>query len=256
MSLVAAAVCPHPPLLLPGLTGAGSPVDPAAELRAACLDAVRRVLSVGTDVVVLVAGDPAAPPDAGREWDPGAASGVEGYSAGRVASQSPSGDEPLPLGLAVGRHLLDAAGWTGPRRLVAVSSMAAPADCLALGRRWVRGEQRVALVALGDGSARRTLKAPGYLDPRALELDALAEKGLHGDLGVLRELDPLVCGQLLVAGRAAWQVLAGAAEGAGAITPTEHLDADPYGVRYLVVSWAVGIPLGLHGPDSTTITRE
>ncbi|MBK6870355.1 MAG: hypothetical protein IPG94_02855 [Kineosporiaceae bacterium] len=250
--LVAAAICPHPPLLLPGVTGAAVQLDPAAELRAACREAVAAVTDAAPDVLVVIAGQdhPAgSTPDAvpHREWDPAACDlGVERYTAGRVAGQrgtprSPlrGGTPVLPLGLAVGQVLVDLAGWTGRRRLVSVPAAATVEHCLQLGRELAGVATRVGVVVLGDGSARRTIKAPGYLDPRAHDLDALCEKGLRGDLTVLRALDPGQCADLLVAGRAAWQVLAGLAEDAGPVACVVHHDADPHGVRYLVASWMV-----------------
>jgi aromatic ring-opening dioxygenase LigB subunit len=96
---------------------------------------------------------------------------------------------------------------------------------------------RVALLAMGDGSACRDLKAPGYLDPRAKEYDGAVVKALAAaDPAALLALDPALSAELMVAGRAPWQVLAGAA--AGAPMRGEVLyDAAPYGVQYTVAVW-------------------
>ena len=55
--LIAAAVCPHPPLLVPEVTGAS---DPAAReldrLRAACRDAVAVLLGAAPDLLVVAGG--------------------------------------------------------------------------------------------------------------------------------------------------------------------------------------------------------
>ena len=48
--IVAAAVCPSPPLLAPELTGQA---DILPELRAACAAAVARLLAAAPDVVVV-----------------------------------------------------------------------------------------------------------------------------------------------------------------------------------------------------------
>jgi hypothetical protein len=50
--LVAGAVCPHPPLLVPELAGGAAPELDA--LRAACDEAVRRLLAARPDLVVVV----------------------------------------------------------------------------------------------------------------------------------------------------------------------------------------------------------
>jgi len=87
---------------------------------------------------------------------------------------------------------------------------------------------------MGDGSARRSLKAPGYLDPRAAAFDADVKQAVRtGDLGALLRLDQALARDLMATGRPAWQVLAGAM---GELVPvTEVLYCgDPFGVAYLV----------------------
>lgn len=229
--LVAAAVCPHPPLLLPGLTGAS---DVLAELRAACRDAVGHLIAARPDAVVAVGGA-----ERTRTWDDAAPRGVARFGGRRDSRAVSEPGSVLPLSLAVGQHLLDASGWAGVRRLQAVAGDARLPDCSALGRELVAGSPRVALLVLGDGSARRGLKAPGYLDPRAAEFDEQVRRGLAGDPAVLATLDPALAGDLLVAGRAPWQVLAGAA---GATSPAAveaeiTYAEDPFGVFYVVARW-------------------
>jgi hypothetical protein len=64
--LVAAAVCPHPPLLIPAATGSQETEAPAAHsdvdislarLRAACTVAVSRLLAARADQVIVVGAD-------------------------------------------------------------------------------------------------------------------------------------------------------------------------------------------------------
>ena len=84
-------------------------------------------------------------------------------------------------------------------------------DCLTLGTRIAARAPRVALLAMGDGTARRSTSAPGYLDERAEPFDAAVEHAFRdGDLPALAALDPALAADLLAAGRPAWQVLAGA----------------------------------------------
>jgi hypothetical protein len=69
---------------------------------------------------------------------------------------------------------------------------------------------RVGLLVMADGSACRSPRAPGYLDPRAAAFDAALEQAVRGgDLGALRAMDESVARELLASGRPAWQVLAG-----------------------------------------------
>jgi len=90
---------------------------------------------------------------------------------------------------------------------------------------------------MGDGSARRGLKAPGYLDERAFPFDDRAVQALScADVETLSALDPGAAADLLVAGRAPWQVLAGAL-GRRPAAGRLLLADDPFGVLYLVVTW-------------------
>ena len=55
--LIAAAVCPHQPLLIPEATGAPGAADPElSRLRTACRDAVAGLASARPDLIVVLAG--------------------------------------------------------------------------------------------------------------------------------------------------------------------------------------------------------
>jgi hypothetical protein len=98
----------------------------------------------------------------------------------------------------------------------------------------------VGVLAMGDGSARRTVKAPGYLDAAAAPFDAAVARALdEGDAAALAGLDPVEGERLLAAGVPVWRAL-GAALTGRAITGRLHLDAAPFGVGYLVADWVVG----------------
>jgi hypothetical protein len=124
----------------------------------------------------------------------------------------------LPLSLGLGAMLLDEGGYRGPRRLIAVGQDEPTGTCAALGAELAIGEARTALLVMGDGSARRSLKAPGHLDPRAGPFDAHVERAVRaGRLGALLDLDEALARDLMATGRPAWQVLAGAMpDGTGA----------------------------------------
>jgi hypothetical protein len=147
----------------------------------------------------------------------------------------------LPLALGIGALLLDQAGYRGPRVLHGIAGDEPPAACLALGREIAASAPRVALLAVGDGTARRSASAPGYLDERAAPFDEAVERAVRdGDLPALAALDPALAAGLLAAGRPAWQALAGALSAdysgaSGLETEIVYSDA-PLGVAYLVAT--------------------
>ncbi|MBL7501024.1 class III extradiol dioxygenase subunit B-like domain-containing protein [Frankia sp. CNm7] len=249
MTLVAAAICPHPPLLVPRV-GAGEPVA----AREPALAAVRRLRAAGPDLVVVVGDDPEALAAGSLIYPPTAVGDFRGFGVdfrvplGPGARGAPGG-AALPLSLAVGAWLLAEAGVTAGRRGLGVSPKAEPAEAAALGAGLVEAAaaagERVALLVMGDGSARRTPKAPGSLDDRAGPYDAVVERALATvDLDTLLSLEPGLAADLLVAGRASWQVLAGALRAAGTggwASDVLYADA-PYGVGYFVCLWEPEVP--------------
>ncbi|MEV0940173.1 hypothetical protein AB0I90_07335 [Micromonospora wenchangensis] len=265
MPLLAAAVCPHPPLIVPELAGAAAPE--LAELRAACAAAVAALYAAGADTVVLVgAGERTtelALPRRGSFAPWGlpltvglaTAGGDPVPPSGDVEPVSPpADDEPLPLSLLVGAWLVDRTAPPAPTawRMVSVASDE-PADrCAALGA-GLRVDGPWALLVLGDGSACHGPKAPGYDDPRAGAYDEGVARALaDADADALLGLDPELSAQLRVAGRPAWQVLAGAVRTAGGDWHGElRHHGVPYGVGYLVASWTRTDPTGPTGPDGT-----
>jgi hypothetical protein len=97
-------------------------------------------------------------------------------------------------------------------RLQAVAADLPTADCLRLGAELAALAPRVALLAMGDASARKAAGVHGAADPAAERYDAEVRAAFAAaDPGRLARLDPALDSELMVAGRAAWQVLAGAA---------------------------------------------
>jgi hypothetical protein len=247
--IVAAALCPAPPLLARELTGA-DPVVP--ELRRACRDAAAGLLQSRPDVVAVVgAGEQTGTwdgstaldlsgfaPGIGRAtWDGRAKLGESGVVP--TAGPAPGGSPGLPLPLGLGARLLDQAGHSGPRVLQLVGADEPAGRCAELGARIAQSAGRVALLALGDGSACRGPKAPGYFDARSGPFDAEVERAVRdGDLDGLLALDQDLARDLMVTGRAAWQVLAGALQGTDPSAEIIYRD-DPFGVAYLVASLVV-----------------
>lgn len=242
MPLVAAAVCPHPPLIVPELAGAAA--GELADLRAAADAAVARLLATEARTVVVVgAGDRTAElsyPYRGSfaPWGAPLEVRLGRHPAGII------GTDGLPLSLLVGAWLLSrarpqvATTW----RMISVAADEPVERCAAGGGRLGSRTQPWALLAMGDGSACRGVTAPGYDDPRAPAYDEGVAAALAGaDADALLGLDPGLSAELRVAGRAPWQVLAGAARAAGGDWRGDlSYHQAPYGVAYFVANWARG----------------
>jgi hypothetical protein len=222
---VAVAFCPSSPLLLPGVEGRAAPET--TELRRACAEAVARMLAARPGVVVVV-GEGVAP---GVRFGPGDAGDLRGFGVDleiAFADRVRAGGRRLPLPHTLGTWLLDEAGFPGTR--VGVG----PAD-LGLLVRDLPGP--LGVLAMGDGSARRSVKAPGYLDAAAGPFDAGVAAALaSGDAAALAALDLGEGERLLAAGVPTWQAV-GAALSGHIVSAHLHLDAAPFGVGYLVADW-------------------
>jgi hypothetical protein len=302
--LIAGAVCPHPPLLIPAALGSAA-ADPPADLRKVgdtAAQAVSGLADARPDLIVVVGGGAVE-----REYGADASGGLHAFGVDVTVGP---GEPVLPLSLTVGRWLLEragilvrdeapgrtaglvgagaelvgagvcltdetgadlpteAAGLPGeaadlPGEAVSVPG-AVPADaesgggipvvfqevprnatagaCLKLGR--ILGDRApgVALLAMGDACARPAREDPDVPDPAAQDYDEeVAEALAAADARWLARLDPALDDELVVAGRAAWQVLAGAARGTAARGTRMQgrllCMAAPYGVTYLVASW-------------------
>lgn len=258
--LLAAAVCPHPPLLVPEVAGSAAPE--LGDLRAACDTVVRRLFAAEPDIVVVVGTGPVTGP-----IRPPATGSLQPWGVDLDVPLTPGQPDRgavLPLSLTIGAWLLTRHDPRPPTSTppnpatspsatpnpttpnpappvfaVQVAADAGPAELAALAEEVDAAGDRVALLVLGDGSACRGEKAPGYDDARALPYDQRVAAALaDADLDVLLDLDPVLSAELKAAGRAPWQVLAGAARAAGEGWRGELLyESAPYGVAYFVASW-------------------
>jgi RimJ/RimL family protein N-acetyltransferase len=229
--LIAAALCPAAPLVARELTGA-DPVVP--ELRRACRDAVAGLVAAAPGLIAVVG----VAAEGGRWTDGRLDLGVFAPALRGATEGRPPGHVALPPSLGLGGLLLDQAGYDGQRELYAVTLDETAADCAALGARLGALRDRVALLVMADGSACRTLKAPGYLDPRSEPFDAEVVRAIRErDAAALLALDADLAQQLLATGRPGWQVLAGAARESWSGTQVRYCD-DPFGVLYMVASMA------------------
>jgi len=237
--LIAAALCPAPPLLARELTGA-DPVVP--ELRQACFDAAAELVRSAPDVVAVV-----GTADQTRAFGARGPLDLAAYAPalgrddgdgrdGRDGAAPPRSGGPLPFPLGLGCRLLDQAGYVGQFMLQAVSEQASAAECAALGASLADAATGVALLVMADGSARRSLKAPGYLDERSFAFDARVTDAIRdGDMAALLALDAGLARELMATGRPGWQVLAGALAGQRTSGLIRYCD-DPFGVAYLVAT--------------------
>lgn len=222
MTLVAAAVCPGTPLLAPEVSVRDGGV---AGVRNASLEAVGALVASAPTVVVVL-GDAATTGERQGTWD------WHPFGVARRGEAGPA----LPRSLGIGAWLLDQARWAGPRRFVGVCPQETGEHCATLGVGLARSAARVALLVVADGSARRDVKAPGSLDDQAQDYDDGVARALaDADVGALTRLDPGLSQELMVAGRAGWQVLAGAAAGCWTADLLAH--QAPYGVGWFVALW-------------------
>jgi hypothetical protein len=245
--VLAAAVLPHPPLLVPALAAGAAPE--IAALLAACDAAVAGLLAPVPSVIVCL-----GPGDATTRHQPGDWGTLAGFG---VAVDAPSDHDPaelvaprLPLSLTIGHWLLERSGWTGAVLTQQVAADLTVSESAALGARLTdETGPAAAWLVLGDASIGRGPKAPGYDDPRAVEFDAEVGRAFaDADLDGLLGLDVGLAAELGAAGRSAWQVLAGAVQSDqredGAMgKPIEaavHYQAAPFGVGYLVADWRFG----------------
>lgn len=282
--LAGAAVCPHPPLLVPaamgdagwpetlvpaevvrsgaiavpGATGTGpastsaaapqvSAASPAWQvdeqirlLRGACFEAVGALADVAPDLVIVV-----GPGTATRTYPGTAAGSLRAYG---VAFDVGSGPPVLPLSLTIGAWLAGRClpdSCPRPAEFVEIAGTTPPAACLEIGAALAARSARVALLVLGDGSARRALGVPGAADPAAAEFDARLAGALDAaDARALAAIDPAAADQVGAAGRVAWQVLAGAAlhdtaqAGPAPVRGRLRYAGAPLDVGYAVASWS------------------
>jgi hypothetical protein len=224
MSIAAVAFVPAAPLLVPQVAGGSAALD--EPMRAASLEAVALALDYRPAEVVVV-----APTTSVGEWAQDATWDFAGFGVSRTP---PDSRPVLPWSLGIGAWLLDEAGWDGPRRYLGVTHGNVTAG--------VAGEADIAtvVIAVGDGSACRTERAPGYLDDRAEPFDeVIAGLLARGDAAGLGGLDDELASDLLCAGLPVWRWVAAAVADAEITAADLAMHVAPYGVGYFVARWSV-----------------
>jgi hypothetical protein len=206
--VLAAAVVPHPPILVPALAAGAAPE--LASLLDACDEVVSALTRLAPELVVCLGPGERTHRHGARDWGTLAGYGV----AVEAPRRHDDGPARLPLSLTVGRWLLERVGWTGAVLLQEVAAGSATPDCGQLGRQLDdEAGPRAAWLVLGDGSNRRGPRSPGHDDPRAEGFDAGIAAALGtGDTAALTELEAALAAELGAGGRAPWQALAAAAE--------------------------------------------
>jgi hypothetical protein len=222
------------------------------ELRTACLDVLKHMRQVwddGGDVVLVGSGR-------SREtFTSGAVGTFAGFGVPLTTTMPGRSKAPtttqgmMPLSLTVGAWLMQQVGtWdaeqtrattqTGTVRGESVPGEWSPAEAVALGRDLAASADRVAIVAMGDGSSALSVSAPGYVVAGAREWQDSVQQALTKvDTATLAAVDPAVAARFGAAGRVPWQVLAGAV-GSGEGWQGELAASDErYGVGYLAVRW-------------------
>ncbi len=249
-----AALVPSPPILVPELGGevaqaAGVEADDApAVLRAAALTAVgalaattRHWTVVGVDVAAQIVDPDVAGTFRGFGADVRVGLSEDALSRSRRTPGGADPQQPLPALIA---------GWLRGRvasEAVAATTLVAadtPSDeCARIGARLRTAldtsPEPTGVLVVADGAATLTLTAPGYLDERAAGVQRELDRALaEGDTAGLLALDPALCAELVLSGRAAYQVLAGlfAVDPIAPAVETLYSDA-PFGVGYQVSVW-------------------
>lgn len=220
--IAGAAFVPETPLLVPEVAqGAAPELD---DLRAACRTAIKRVAGAAERIVVV--GSAAASGTYPARMR-GTLAGF-GVPLEVCLGSDERGPVELPPSLTIGAWLVrDALGGDTGATGIAV---AGPDEAL------TGLDTGAALVVVGDGSARRSTSAPGYLDERAAPFDAAVAAALASGEPARLHLDADLGAQLLAAGVPAWRA-AGAALGAERYDAELLYEDAPYGVGYFVAAW-------------------
>lgn len=262
--LVAAAVVPGAPMLIPELMGeaATEVQDVRAAAREAFCAVAGTLLGPGGRAPIgrlVVVGAPASRGDAASRSYEIAHELVDGSfgptlrlpalpgarSADPLLQAGPDGSgEPVPTSLLVARHLagavsqeLRAAEALWPEALWVT---VAPEAAVAYGRTLARDDAPIGLVLVADGAACHGPKAPRGEDARAADYDEAVCRALDsGDPRAMASLDRALGRELSAEGAGLWPLLAAAT--AGTSGPRWRADlrwrGAPYGVGWFVATW-------------------
>lgn len=258
-----AALIPSPPVLVPELcggapvAGAGSAPEPAGaqggaqppeaavnELRAAVLAVGAALAEATPHWTVLGVGSTE------QTYDADTTGTFRGFgvdvrvSLGGPGAEMTRGPDPdLPLAVLVAGWLRAAVAPHVPARARVLAADTPVRKCAEFGAK-LRAEldaedEPQGVLVVADGAATLSTAAPGYFDPRSAPLQTAVDVAAGaGDAEALLALDPALCADLMMSGRAAYQALAGlfAVDTAPPLA-TERYRGAPFGVGWFAGLW-------------------
>lgn len=134
----------------------------------------------------------------------------------------------------------DAVSWLGHEVSVLADEQGRRVAEALLAERPAPVTEEESWLVVGNGSAKRTEKAPGHLDERAEAFDERLGRALGAvDTEALRGTDQALAADLWAA-TGQMPALADLLSGAGAHTVAVDYEGAPYGVQYWVMRWRVG----------------
>ena len=222
--ITAVAFVPSTPMMIPAVaSGAAHELD---QMRQIAVNAVADVV-VGADAVLVVgAGDDS------RLINSGVGS-MRGFGVPVDVTLGDDAETEIGLAGTIGLWLVQQTQWQGP---LAVLEVCGPPGTEL--QQVVQAPRATALIVVGDGSAARTEKAPGYLhrDAEAFDRDVQAAL-IAGDPASLAQLEVDRARRVMAAGVDAWHALANALAGSTITAQSFYAEA-PYGVGYFIAAWS------------------
>jgi len=174
--------------------------------------------------------------DATRWLEDGGIGSTRGFGGLRDYALG-SGSKPLAQSLTIGAAVVNGAHWVGSAMALEVGYSSSSDERKRLGEDVTAKAAALPtlVVVVGDGSATRTEKAPGYVQPDAASFDeAMARAINEADTPAILDVDQEQADRLWCRGIPAWQVVANAV---GQMQGTLIMESAPFGVNYLVASW-------------------
>jgi len=225
--IIGVVFIPSPPLLLADVDVEGLLDD----VRAASIELIAEFLPDAEQIIAIGSADQTRWFDDGGVGTSRGLGGVADYAIG-------TGDEALPLPLTIAAFLLEAAGADQRVQALSIAKAGTSADRDVIAKELTEraADAPTLLLVIGDGSATRTEKAPGYIQPDALNFDAVTSAAIAAaDFQTIVEIPQELADRLWCQGLPAWQV---AAYAAAHLKQGELiLETAPFGVNYLVASW-------------------
>jgi hypothetical protein len=224
--IIGVVFIPAAPLLCPDVDIEELLVDE----RDASIELVLEFTQDAQQVLVIGSGDET------RWFEDGGVGSTRGFG-GLLEYALGTGSKRLPQALTIGAAVLNGAHWSGRVMALEVGHSSNTDDRKRLGSEVAAKAAELAtlVVVVGDGSATRTEKAPGYVQPDAASFDVAMARAINeADTHAILDVDQDQADRLWCRGIPAWQVVSNAV---GQMQGTLILESAPFGVNYLVASW-------------------